>query len=90
MLTRQVASTRLELRLPESAYNHLGFAADDTNLYRYVRNDPTNKTDPSGLFEWKDVFWYMNKTDIGRDDLQWLCEKNHSVLNCFRLTQSTG
>jgi len=27
----------------------LGFAAGDTNLYRYVHNDPTDFTDPSGL-----------------------------------------
>jgi hypothetical protein len=26
-----------------------GFSADDANLYRYVKNDPTNLTDPSGL-----------------------------------------
>ncbi len=29
----------------------LGFAADDSNLYRYVGNNPTNVTDPSGLFD---------------------------------------
>ncbi len=28
-----------------------GFAAGDTNLYRYVGNDPTNTIDPSGLQE---------------------------------------
>lgn len=27
----------------------IGFAAGDTNLYRYVGNSPTNATDPSGL-----------------------------------------
>lgn len=27
----------------------LGFAANDTNLYRYVNNSPTNLTDPTGL-----------------------------------------
>jgi len=32
----------------------LGFAAGDSNLYRYVNNEPTNGTDPSGdkLFAW--------------------------------------
>lgn len=29
----------------------LGFGAGDTNLYRYVGNDPVNRTDPSGLFD---------------------------------------
>jgi RHS repeat-associated protein len=29
-----------------------GFAAGDTNLYRYVGNDPTGNTDPSGLTDW--------------------------------------
>lgn len=27
----------------------MGFAAGDTNLYRYVGNNPTNATDPTGL-----------------------------------------
>ena len=27
----------------------LGFDAGDANLYRYGRNDPTNKSDPSGM-----------------------------------------
>jgi RHS repeat-associated protein len=27
----------------------MAFAAGDTNLYRYVGNDPVNETDPSGL-----------------------------------------
>jgi uncharacterized protein RhaS with RHS repeats len=26
-----------------------GFEAGDVNLYRYVENDPTNATDPTGL-----------------------------------------
>jgi uncharacterized protein RhaS with RHS repeats len=29
----------------------IGFAAGDPNLFRYVRNSPTNATDPSGLQE---------------------------------------
>jgi RHS repeat-associated protein len=28
----------------------LGFAAGDSNLYRYVHNSPTNATDSSGHF----------------------------------------
>ncbi|MBX9627998.1 MAG: RHS repeat-associated core domain-containing protein [Gemmataceae bacterium] len=31
----------------------IGFAAGDANLYRFVGNDPINKTDPSGLREKK-------------------------------------
>lgn len=30
----------------------LGFNAGDANLYRYVGNDATNNTDPSGLQDW--------------------------------------
>ncbi len=37
----------------------LGFAAGDTNLRRYVKNDPTNKVDPTGLYD-QDVHFYMN------------------------------
>jgi RHS repeat-associated protein len=33
-----------------------GFAAGDANLYRYVHNDPTDRTDPSGLID-ESVFW---------------------------------
>ena len=32
-----------------SEYEPLGFDAGDTNLYRFVGNDPVNETDPSGL-----------------------------------------
>jgi len=34
---------------PFQDYEPLGFEAGDANLYRYVRNSPTNATDPSGL-----------------------------------------
>jgi hypothetical protein len=37
-----------------------GFAAGDTNLYRYVGNRPTNATDPSGLLDpgaWASWSW---------------------------------
>ena len=27
----------------------MGYAAGDENLYRYVDNDPTDRTDPTGL-----------------------------------------
>ena len=33
----------------------LGFAAGDSNLYRYVGNDPTNHSDPTGLFDFAGV-----------------------------------
>jgi hypothetical protein len=51
MLTRHGAWTRLEMRLPESAYAPRGFDAGDANLRRVVGNAPTNATDPSGLVE---------------------------------------
>ena len=49
MLTKRRAPKRFELALPESSFLPLGFAAGDTNLYRYARNNPTDATDPSGL-----------------------------------------
>jgi RHS repeat-associated protein len=33
------------------SHDPLGFDAGDSNLYRYVKNSPTNATDPSGLQE---------------------------------------
>lgn len=39
----------------------LGFAGGDTNLYRYVHNDPTDRIDPTGL---SDVLVYTG-SDIG-------------------------
>jgi hypothetical protein len=32
-----------------------GFDANDPNFYRYVKNSPTNATDPSGLQEYKPI-----------------------------------
>jgi hypothetical protein len=34
----------------------LGFDAGDSNLYRYVNNQPTIATDPSGLISWTNIF----------------------------------
>jgi RHS repeat-associated protein len=36
----------------------LGFGAGDTNFYRVVGDNPTNRTDPTGLYE-DDVHFYM-------------------------------
>ncbi|MBI5744915.1 MAG: RHS repeat protein [Elusimicrobia bacterium] len=33
----------------------IGFAGEDTNLYVYVRNNPVNYSDPSGLVQWGDA-----------------------------------
>jgi RHS repeat-associated protein len=33
----------------------MGFGAGDTNLYRYVGNNSTNNTDPTGMISWNDV-----------------------------------
>ena len=49
MVTRPQTRMWVGLAFSESEFQPLGFAAGDTNLYRYVRNDPTNHTDPSGL-----------------------------------------
>jgi RHS repeat-associated protein len=32
----------------------IGFEGGDTNLYRYVGNNSTNDTDPTGLYSWND------------------------------------
>ncbi len=42
----------------------IGFAAGDSNLYRYVSNSPTNKTDPDGLEE-RDVNGSYDGPTIG-------------------------
>jgi RHS repeat-associated protein len=48
-----------------------GFRAGDANLYRYVGSDPTNATDPTGLFGWGDAFdiagkiWAVPATSVG-------------------------
>jgi len=45
----------------------LGFDAGDPNLSRYVRNNPTNTTDPSGLDVY--VFWIEGaRFDIGKEE----------------------
>jgi len=44
----------------------IGFAAGDANLYRYVGNGPTTKTDPSGLQSPGEQPWY---SDSGWDYL---------------------
>ena len=36
---------------PLGGADPLGFAAGDANLYRYVGNNPTNHTDPTGLID---------------------------------------
>src|SRR5687767_7534293 len=33
----------------------IGFAARSLNLAAYVRNNPTNATDPTGLIDWKTI-----------------------------------
>jgi RHS repeat-associated protein len=41
-----------------ASQDSLGFAAGDTDLYRYVYNDPANARDPSGL--WSPPSWFSN------------------------------
>jgi hypothetical protein len=53
-------------RLGSISQDPIGFAAGDTNQYRYVGNGPTNATDPSGLEEdkpfepWSLVYWFFS------------------------------
>ena len=43
-----------------------GFGAGDANLYRYVGNDPTNMTDPTGMWgEWLSDLWEKHKSGWG-------------------------
>ena len=39
-----------------TGWEPLGFEAGDNNWYRFVANEPTEKTDPSGLYEPDDEF----------------------------------
>jgi hypothetical protein len=39
----------------------LGFAGGDANLYRYVGNDPTGLTDPTGLSPWSGIAKILGK-----------------------------
>ena len=41
----------------------MGFDAGDSNLYRYVNNDPTSATDPSGLDALADLTNQLSKDD---------------------------
>ena len=48
----------------------LGFAAGDTNLYRYVGDNPTNRVDPSGEKGWEPLgTWNDHFTD--EDKARW-------------------
>src|SRR5947208_2238074 len=62
-------------------HNPLGFDAGDANLYRYVRNDPTNQVDTFGLLRdssaWKRIVGGAERGELrlltGHDDnLQFL------------------
>jgi uncharacterized protein RhaS with RHS repeats len=43
------------------SHDPTGFAAGDTNLSRYVGNDPINFTDPTGLFAYPGVIDYSSE-----------------------------
>ena len=51
-----------------TAKDPIGFAGGDTNLYAYVRNNPVNFTDPSGLRP-GDIFPTLN--EAGRDAINY-------------------
>ena len=44
--------------------------APDTNLYRYVHNDPSNRTDPTGLIDWSWLPWSWGSSDDKWQSLQ--------------------
>lgn len=46
-------NSRVMATLQRDEYAPLGFVAGDANLFRYVKNSPTNFTDPSGLWTWR-------------------------------------
>ena len=48
----------------------LGFASGDSNLYRYVRNNPVNEVDPWGLWD-IEVGFYIVKLRIGKNQGRW-------------------
>lgn len=45
--------TKDRVRLESFSQDPIGFEAGDANLYRYVGNQPTTKTDPTGLEEYE-------------------------------------
>jgi hypothetical protein len=47
----------------------MGFDAGDTNLYRYVGNNSTNATDPTGLFSWDETLYSVDKFVAGFADV---------------------
>lgn len=50
-MTRHTDSPSVLFLLLEPLAAPLGYAGGDTNLYRYVGNQPTGRSDPSGLYE---------------------------------------
>ncbi len=63
----------------------LGFAAGDANLYRYVHNDPTDRTDPTGLFDWSWLPWnWGNGADA------WLPIQNQETPIVQQMNQTLG
>jgi hypothetical protein len=67
----------------------IGFSAEDMNLYRYVRNDPSNRIDPSGFEEETaisdefpaKIVW----CESGTSSMAWTDEDKATVLKAARM-----
>jgi uncharacterized protein RhaS with RHS repeats len=53
----------------------IGFRAGDSNLYRYVGNDPADATDPSGLREDKPILFKNRETEKKKEHDEYIAKQ---------------